>query len=51
MGGPSLLGPLRRASQIGGDPKPVVLGGLQPDGGVGVDEPRKQRAVRRFLRG
>ncbi len=50
MGGPSLLG-LFGAIQIGGDPKPEVLGSLQPGGGVGVGEPEKAAAVRRFLKG
>lgn len=50
MGGPTLLG-LFGAIQIGGDPKPQVLGGLQLGGGVGATEAEKQAAVRKFLRG
>ncbi len=50
MAGPSLLG-LFGGVEIGGSPKPVVLGGLLPDGGVGVTDAAKRRAVRRFLKG
>ena len=50
MNGPSLLG-LFASLQVGGDPKPVVLGAIQSDGTVGVSEEDKQAAVRKFLRG
>lgn len=50
MAGPSLFG-LFGAVEIGGSPKPVVLGGLLPGGGVGVTEDQKRRLVRRFLKG
>jgi LCP family protein required for cell wall assembly len=50
MGGPSLLG-LFGAIQIGGNPKPAVLGALQAGGGVGVTDAEKAAAVRRFLKG
>lgn len=50
MGGPSLLG-LFGAIEIGGSPKPQVLGGVQLGGGVGATDAEKQAAVRKFLRG
>ncbi len=50
MDGPSLLG-LFGAIEIGGSPKPHVLGGLQVGGGVGATDAEKRSAVRRFLRG
>ena len=50
MGGPSLLG-LFGAIEIGGSPKPQVLGGLQLGGGVGATEEEKRAAVRKFLKG
>jgi len=50
MAGPSLLG-LFGAIEIGGSPKPAVLGGLQAGGGVGVTEEVKRAAVSRFLKG
>ncbi len=50
MGGPSLLG-LFGAIEIGGSPKPEVLGGLEAGGGVGATDAQKRAAVRRFLRG
>jgi LCP family protein required for cell wall assembly len=50
MGGPSLLG-LFGALEIGGNPKPRVLGGILPGGGVGATEAQKRAAVRRFLKG
>ena len=50
MGGPSLLG-LFGAIEIGGSPKPQVLGGLQLGGGVGASEEEKRAAVRKFLKG
>jgi LCP family protein required for cell wall assembly len=50
MGGPSLLG-LFASLQVGGDPKPVVLGSIQADGGVAISEEDKQRLVRKFLKG
>ena len=50
MAGPSLFG-LFGAVEIGGSPKPVVLGGVLPGGSVGVTEDEKRRAVRKFLKG
>jgi hypothetical protein len=50
MGGPSLLG-LFGAIEIGGNPKPAVLGELQPGGGVGATDAEKAAAVRKFLKG
>lgn len=50
MGGPSLLG-LFGAIEIGGSPKPQVLGGLQPGGGVGATDAEKRAAIRKFLKG
>lgn len=50
MGGPSLFG-LFGAIEIGGSPKPEVLGELTPDGGVAATEDEKRAAVRRFLKG
>lgn len=50
MGGASLLG-LFGAIEIGGSPKPQVLGGLQVGGGVGATEEEKRAAVRKFLKG
>jgi LCP family protein required for cell wall assembly len=50
MGGPSLLG-LFGAIEIGGNPKPAVLGELQAGGGVGATDAEKAAAVRKFLKG
>ncbi|MEA2168498.1 MAG: hypothetical protein QOF76_1798 [Solirubrobacteraceae bacterium] len=50
MGGPTLLG-LFGALEIGGNPKPVVLGSIQPDGGVAASPEEKARDVARFLKG
>jgi LCP family protein required for cell wall assembly len=50
MNGPSLLG-LFASLQVGGDPKPVVLGSIQPDGGVAISDDEKARLVRKFLKG
>lgn len=50
MGGPSLLG-LFGAIEIGGNPKPAVLGELQADGGVGSTDAERRAAVRKFLKG
>jgi LCP family protein required for cell wall assembly len=50
MGGPSLLG-LFGAIEIGGNPKPRVLGSLQVGGGVGSTDEERRAAVRKFLRG
>ena len=50
MRGFSLLG-VAGGLAIGGDSKPVVLGGLDPGGGVTVSEEEKAAAVRKFLDG
>ena len=50
MRGFSLLG-VAGGMAIGGDQKPVVLGGLDVAGGVSVSDAEKAAAVRRFLDG
>ena len=50
MRGFSLLG-IAGGMAIGGDQKPVVLGGLDTAGGVSVSEEEKAAAVRKFLDG